>query len=244
MWAHTIGWIAKALVLRDYWLCWVISVLFEIMEYTLAHQMPNFGECWWDHWILDVAITNWAGIFIGMKICQFFAVKQYSFRGLNEIPSVKGKLKRSVQQFTPHSWTSFQWGETKSFARFLAIIAIITLETLCELNAFYLKYLLWIPVSSKLNLWRLIYFFAICLPATREAYQFISDPRCKRLGMFAWVTAANILTELLIIIKFSSGEFTEPFPAEIKIFWLIFSVVFLLYIYRRYGSDGKKSKTE
>lgn len=45
--AHTFGWIAKALILRDYWLCWVISVLFELMEYTLAHQLPNFGECWW-----------------------------------------------------------------------------------------------------------------------------------------------------------------------------------------------------
>jgi phosphatidylserine synthase 2 len=45
--AHTIGWIAKAVILRDYWLCWLISVLFEFMEYSLEHQLPNFGECWW-----------------------------------------------------------------------------------------------------------------------------------------------------------------------------------------------------
>jgi phosphatidylserine synthase 2 len=75
IWAHTIGWIAKALILRDYWLCWVISILFEIMEYTLAHQLPNFGECWWDHWVLDVLLTNWLGIYIGMKLCEYFAMK-------------------------------------------------------------------------------------------------------------------------------------------------------------------------
>lgn len=23
--------------------------MFEILEYTLEHQLPNFSECWWDH---------------------------------------------------------------------------------------------------------------------------------------------------------------------------------------------------
>lgn len=39
----------QTLILRDYWLCIVLSVLFEISEYTLQHQLPNFNECWWDH---------------------------------------------------------------------------------------------------------------------------------------------------------------------------------------------------
>jgi phosphatidylserine synthase 2 len=73
--AHTIGWICKALILRDYWLCWILSVLFEIMEYSLQHQLPNFAECWWDHWILDVLCTNLLGIIIGMKICEYFEMK-------------------------------------------------------------------------------------------------------------------------------------------------------------------------
>jgi phosphatidylserine synthase 2 len=47
--AHVLGWYAKAIVLRDYWFCWILSVLFEIMEYSLQHQLPNFAECWWDH---------------------------------------------------------------------------------------------------------------------------------------------------------------------------------------------------
>lgn len=39
----------QTLVLRDYWLCMVLSILFEVCEYTLQHQLPNFSECWWDH---------------------------------------------------------------------------------------------------------------------------------------------------------------------------------------------------
>ena len=41
--------LSQALIIRDFWLLNVISVAFELMEYTLECQLPNFGECWWDH---------------------------------------------------------------------------------------------------------------------------------------------------------------------------------------------------
>ncbi len=25
------------------------------------HMLPNFNECWWDSWVLDVAVCNFAG---------------------------------------------------------------------------------------------------------------------------------------------------------------------------------------
>lgn len=49
----------QMLILRDYWLCMVLSILFEIMEYTLEHQLPNFSECWWDH----VSASLWSALF-------------------------------------------------------------------------------------------------------------------------------------------------------------------------------------
>ena len=70
IWAHAVGWYVKALILRDTWLCWILSVMFEVAEYSLQHQLPNFAECWWDHWILDVATCNWLGIWLGMKTCR------------------------------------------------------------------------------------------------------------------------------------------------------------------------------
>ena len=38
---------------------------------------------------------------------------------------LRGKLKRAVGQFTPHSWENFQWGYTESLKRFLFVTAII-----------------------------------------------------------------------------------------------------------------------
>jgi phosphatidylserine synthase 2 len=73
----------------------------------------------------------------------------------------------------------------------MAVLIVISLELICELNAFYLKYLLWIPVSSNLNVYRLLFMFLMCLPACRETYQFLTDPKCKRLGMHAWLTTVK-----------------------------------------------------
>lgn len=73
--AHALGWFGKALILRDYWFCWILSVAFELAEYSLQHQLPNFNECWWDHWVLDVLLCNWIGTYLGMKTCQYLEVK-------------------------------------------------------------------------------------------------------------------------------------------------------------------------
>ncbi|KAI9100975.1 phosphatidylserine synthase 2 [Phlyctochytrium arcticum] len=233
--AHALGWYAKAIVLRDYWFCWILSIMFEIMEYTLAHQLANFAECWWDHWILDVLLANWAGIILGMKTCQYLAMKQYVWRGINEIPGYGGKFKRTMQQFTPHSWTDFQWEGTKTFKNFLAVMGLLYLVLQCELNAFYLKALLWLPPANPINIARLVLYFFMALPAVREAYQFMVDRRCKRLGMHAWMATANIMTELLIVIKFGRGEFTEPMPWEIKILWGCFAAILTGYCLVRFG---------
>ena len=61
--AHTLGWFGKAMILRDYWFCWVrltcsryytlppfygctqiLSIAFELAEYSLQHQLANFAE--------------------------------------------------------------------------------------------------------------------------------------------------------------------------------------------------------
>ncbi|KAI9328322.1 phosphatidyl serine synthase-domain-containing protein [Zopfochytrium polystomum] len=227
--AHTLGWFAKYLVLRDYWFCWILSVLFEVMEYSLQHQLPNFAECWWDHWILDVLTTNWLGIYMGMKVCRYFEMKQYSWRGINEIPTVKGKLQRTIEQFTPHSWTSFQWKSLDSFKNYAAVIGLLTIELQLELNAFYLKYLLWIPSEHFINIARLVMYFFLCMPAVREAYQYLTDKNCKKFGMHAWITTANILTEALICVKFGQGEFPNPTPKPVLIFWAIFLSCLAIY---------------
>lgn len=124
--AHLFGWIAKALILRDVWLCWILSVMFEVMEYSLEFQLPNFGECWWDHWILDVFGCNWIGIELGMFICKYLAMKTYNWRSIKEIPDFSGKMMRTVGQLSPHSWTSFDWAYARSFRGYMVTVLLVT----------------------------------------------------------------------------------------------------------------------
>jgi phosphatidylserine synthase 2 len=220
--AHVLGWFGKSIIIRDYWFCWILSVMFEVMEYSLQHQLPNFAECWWDHWILDVLVCNWLGIWAGMKTCEYLEMKTYSWRGIYDIPTYRGKIKRTVQQFTPHSWTRFEWAPTDSLFRYGMVIFMLAMFLLAELNSFYLKYLLWLEPPHWLNIGRLVFYFFAGIPATREMYQYISDPECKRVGVQTWLTAAAILTEFMIILKFSQGEFPESAPFHIVVLWTVF----------------------
>lgn len=47
--AHLFGWWFKMMIIRDVAMCWICSVVFEILEVTFRHWLPNFWECWWDH---------------------------------------------------------------------------------------------------------------------------------------------------------------------------------------------------
>jgi phosphatidylserine synthase 2 len=47
--AHLFGWWFKMMIIRDVKACWICSVVFELLEITFRHWLPNFWECWWDH---------------------------------------------------------------------------------------------------------------------------------------------------------------------------------------------------
>jgi phosphatidylserine synthase 2 len=42
--AHFVGWIFKHMMLRDIKLSMILSLLFELMEYTFEFLQPNFAE--------------------------------------------------------------------------------------------------------------------------------------------------------------------------------------------------------
>ncbi|KAG9069550.1 hypothetical protein KI688_010453 [Linnemannia hyalina] len=211
--AHALGWFCKALILRDYTFCWILSVMFEVMEYSLSHQLNNFDECWWDHWILDVLVCNWLGIYLGVKTCEYFEMKQYSWQGLAEIPTLKGKMKRTMQQFTPKSWTKFEWDSTKSFKSYATVIFILTMT------------LLWLPPAHPINIARIFSYFMFGIPGVREAYQYLHDP----FGPQAWLLIGCIATEALIVVKFGRGEFPNPAPTNVLYFWAGFLTLLTVY---------------
>ena len=80
--AHTLGWMGKALLLRDLRLSWALSLLWEVLEISLQGVLPNFHECWWDHWIVDVALSNGIGLVVGTVIARALQMRRFDWSGL------------------------------------------------------------------------------------------------------------------------------------------------------------------
>ncbi|XP_070563726.1 phosphatidylserine synthase 2-like [Ptychodera flava] len=219
--AHILGWYAKTIMIRDFWICHILSIMFEFLEYSLEHQLPNFSECWWDHWIMDALICNSLGIYAGKKTLEYLNMKQYKWVNLWKIPTYSGKVKRIAAQFTPYSWTRFDWKPTASFKRWIAMLIIITVTLVAKLNYFYLKFVLWLSPPHFLNLVRVTLFLPVGACAYREAYQYLEDPTCKKFGQQAWVVAATVTTEVLIVLKFDLELVLKPMPTKIMWCWIV-----------------------
>ena len=244
---HFVGWAIKAVMIRDVFMLWLISVLWELIEMSFMKLLPNFAECWWDHWILDVLICNGLGIVIGMKLCDYLTHKDYNFVGFHAVPSVQGKVKRISEQFLPHSWTHVQWRAFQCRIRFLQCVLLVAVTSLSELNAFSLKYLLWIPVNSNLNLYRLILWACMGAPAYREYFYYLTQKdQTKRLGPQLWICFLCVYTELLISIKLGiASDWMNMdfwFPPIVKILWGITLAVIVsvsIYLPSKASTDRK-----
>ncbi|KAJ7820270.1 phosphatidyl serine synthase-domain-containing protein [Mycena leptocephala] len=242
--AHTLGWFGKAMILRDYWFCWILSIAFELAEYSLQHQLPNFNECWWDHWILDVLVCNWIGTYLGMKVCQYFEVKPYSWRGLRQTRGLRSKARRVFSQFSPHDFTAFKWGTASSFRNYISVVLLLAVFLAAELNPFYLKSLLWLEPEHPIVILRLAFIFLCALPAVRELFQYVNDPRrAVRMGQHVWLLLATVVTELLVIFKWSKGQFPTPLPRAVKIGWGIGLAMLVGYPVVQFGIPATRPYT-
>ncbi|MBN3290161.1 PTSS2 synthase, partial [Polypterus senegalus] len=213
----------------------IISVMFEFLEYSLEHQLPNFSECWWDHWIMDVVVCNGFGIYCGMKTLKWLSMKTYQWQGLWNIPTYKGKIKRIAFQFTPYSWVKFEWKPASNLRRWLAVCGIIFVFLLAELNTFYLKFVLWMPPEHYLVLLRLVFFVNVGGVAMKEIYDFMDDPKFhKKLGQQAWLVAAITATEFLIVVKYDPHTITLPLPFYITQCWILGIILILTWTIWRF----------
>uniref|UniRef100_A0A7N4PKW7 Phosphatidylserine synthase n=2 Tax=Sarcophilus harrisii TaxID=9305 RepID=A0A7N4PKW7_SARHA len=225
----------QTLMIRDWWMCMIISVMFEFLEYSLEHQLPNFSECWWDHWIMDVLLCNGLGIYCGMKTLGWLSLKTYKWQGLWNIPTYKGKMKRIAFQFTPYSWVRFEWKPASNLRRWLGVCGIILVFLLAELNTFYLKFVLWMPPEHYLVLLRLVFFVNVGGVAMREIYDFMDDPKFhKKFGQQAWLVAAITATEFLIVVKYDPYTLTLSLPFYVAQCWILGTVLILTWTVWRF----------
>lgn len=53
------------------------------------------------------------------------------------------------------------------------------------------------------------------------------------MGQHVWLLLATIVTEILVITKWSKGMFPEPLPPKVKWGWITTVVLLILYPIRR-----------
>lgn len=53
--------------------------------------------------------------------------------------------------------------------------------------------------------------------------------RAVRMGQHCWLLLATVITEILVITKWSKGQFPEPLPAKVKWGWIIGATLLILY---------------
>ncbi|PKU83173.1 CDP-diacylglycerol--serine O-phosphatidyltransferase 1 [Dendrobium catenatum] len=228
--AHIFGWWGKAIMIRNQSLLWVLSIGFELMELTFRHMLPNFNECWWDSIILDILACNWFGIWAGMHTVRYFDGRTYEWVGINRQPNIIGKVKRTLEQFTPAHWDKDEWHPMLGPLRFVQVLSLCVVFMTVELNTFFLKFCLWIPPRNPLVVYRLILWWLIAIPTIREYNNYLQDRKpVKKVGVFCWLSLAICILELLICIKFGHGLFPQPMPPWLIIFWS--SVGFALLIF-------------
>jgi phosphatidylserine synthase 2 len=232
--AHLCGWFVKMLIIRDVKLCWILSILFELLEITFRHWLPNFWECWWDHVILDVFGMNALGIWLGSITCNYFEMKNYNWISHNKDSkekknSEKGVVKRMfgfVNYFTPNYWVKHEWDLFSSTKRFYQVLWFFFILNITDLSHFFLKYVLWLPPSHWILAIRIYIVGFLAMISAREYYEYISNPSCKRFGLNIWIAHLILFVEWSYIYKFSDGLFTAPFPWYVVWGW---TLVFLLF---------------
>lgn len=232
---HFFGWIVGSLMVRSYFISWVLSVMFEFYELSFRHWLANFNECWWDHLFFDVFTCNAAGIYLGMKICRWYEMQKFNWVGIRKIPNLSGKAKRALAQFTPAYWLAYDWKIFRSADRFWRVMSMVTILSVMMLNSFFLKTVLWVPASSSLNVYRLLIWYTAGSYAVAEYYIFSTftmhdhngeQVPVKKLGPRAWLGVIVVCTEVCVIVKHGQGMFTAPFPLFVKIGWgLVFAVL-------------------
>ena len=231
--AHLFGWVAKALIFRDWKILLFLSIGFELMELTFHHMLPNFNECWWDSWILDVLLCNNIGMMIGLFMLKARSKYSNDWVGVSSQPTFFLKAKRLFLQFTPESVETYEWNMLSNPKRFVQCMTLAGFCLACEVNAFFMKFVLWVPPRNMLNTYRLFVFFVMVIPAVNEYYYFVSrkgEEEVNKLGVFTWIFLSCTILEFLIIYKFGKDLFHMPWPPLVKWSWLILIASTLIFL--------------
>jgi len=200
--AHILGWWGKMWIIRDWHMCVIYSVSFEIAELSLVWLIPEFQECWWDSIFMDALGANLIGMFMGRISLQYLECKDYDWNPGDQTPSLLSHLKHMLKKLTPFSWSNYSWPRD-SRSWWLSTVVWIGALVL-ELNSFFIIHALHIKPSHWINTVRLMLLGAQGAQAVPEWYEYVRG-NTTRIGHNCWVMFMIICLELLLAFQYGKG---------------------------------------
>lgn len=226
---HWIDWILASLVIRDSYILHFWQVFDEVLELSLQHILPHFRECWWDHLLCDITLSNIPAIICGMAIIRYFGIREMDWLGR------KGKK----------SWR--EWEVFHCHKKFGVLVYQQLLLAIHFANGFFIMNAFLIPPKHFFPVSRLMLTFAMGALACREGYE---DGRTWNTperehkpvaGRYRWLTCAFLFTEVVVVWKYREGTgniLDNPTPAYIWLPWTLGFVAMTSYwLYLRFKPD-------
>jgi phosphatidylserine synthase 2 len=201
--AHSIGWFIKSMILRDLHVAWICSILFEVIEISFSHLLPNFSECWWDSVIMDVFGCNLIGIHLGYWMVGELGWERFDFY-------LHAKNKNSDAKFT-----------------FSAILLVI-LISMIDLNFFFVKYIFFVPTTHSVCVVRTLLWIGVSFPGAIELYNWSSSTSMgfKKNCPMILIGSVGLGLEMILAVSKSDGVFNRSTP--LVTYLLVVSVVYLV----------------
>ena len=208
--AHSLGYLAKMLVLRDFWMCWASSLIFEHIEISLQHVLKNFRECWWDHFILDIALCNFGGILAGCLVVKIFGLQQYPwFAGISTSPR-----------------------------RLLHAVMVITMMMIVDSSAFFLKFFLRHPSEHFFVCGRILFWFVFSMEGYADFYGYVvrvAEKEAKREAVpfppgGALLPIVASFLELLLALRFAMQDERSLAAAAPLVVWFPLAIAISLWV--------------
>ncbi|KAF4663757.1 hypothetical protein FOL47_005568 [Perkinsus chesapeaki] len=239
--AHVVGYWAKMCLFRDWSMCWMYSFAFELAELGLVWVIPEFQECWWDSLLMDVFGANFLGMCLGRLTLSYLECQTYTWEstGIEGSPKpcrggqgIGRRLKRAVLQFTPYSWSRYDWPRDASHW-VLSQVAWLQCYIL-ELNSFFLIHAFALKPSHIFCPVRQLALAFHGAQAVPEWYEYIKG-RTKRIGHNVWLLSCVTVLETIICIRYGNAthhfltDDTSPPKGDI-IAWVVFCCVTLLWL--------------
>lgn len=216
-------------LLRDWQMCVIYSIAFEIVELSLVWLIPEFQECWWDSVFMDVLGANMLGMFMGRLTLQYLSCKDYVWEPSNTNGPFLSHVRHFFRKFTPFSWSEYTWPKDPKSWWLSSVMWIGAL--VLELNSFFLIHALHIKPSHWLVTARLMLLGAQGAQSVPEWYEYVRG-NTSRIGHNCWMMFMTAALELLVTFRYGkAGESYGRLTPPNDILWIHGSFIVLWLIW-------------